>query len=202
MVLDDSSVTRGSLISRAKQRDSVAWQDLVDLYTPLVQRWCGRCGISTDQADDCTQEVFAAVSKSLSRFQPTGRTGAFRGWLWTITINKIRDLARRESRHAPPTGGSSAMRRMQQTADPLGFDLSGLDGEPTDAIDLRDLVARGLRQIHDEFAERTWRIFDRTVIDGVTTAQVAEEFNVTAATVRQVRSRVLRRLRKQLGDVE
>ncbi len=201
MVLDDSSVTRGSLLARAKQRDSQAWSDLVDLYTPLVQSWCQRCGISIHQADDCAQDVFASVAKSLDRFQPTGNSGAFRGWLWTITINKIRDAARRESRHLPPSGGSSALRQIQEVPDPLETDPASFDRDPTDPLDLSHLAARGLQQIRDEFAQRTWRIFDRTVIDGVPTSQVAEEFQVTAATVRQVRSRILRRLRQQLGDV-
>lgn len=80
-------------------------------------------------------------------------------------------------------------------------DQESVDREPTEAVDVNDLVARAIEQIRDEFALRTWRMFDRAVVDGVTTAQVAEEFEVTAATVRQTRSRILRRLRQQLGDL-
>ena len=65
-----------------------------------------------------------------------------------------------------------------------------------------ELVARGLKQIRMEFAEKTWRMFERAVIDDIATAQVADEFGVSPATVRQSRSRILRRLRQQLGDLE
>ena len=44
-------------------------------------------------------------------------------------------------------------------------------------------------------------MFARAVMDGITTLQVADEFEVSAATVRQTRSRILRRLRQQLGDL-
>lgn len=202
MVLDDSSMTRGSLLRRAKQRESQAWNDLVELYTPLVQGWCQRCGISSHQAEDCVQDVFSSVAKSLDRFHPTGESGAFRGWLWTVTINKIRDSARREARHMSASGGSTAMQRISQAADPMAIDPGSLDQDPTDELDLSRLASRGLAQIRDEFAERTWRMFDRSVIDGIATSQVAVEFQVTAATVRKVRSRILRRLRQQLGDLD
>lgn len=202
MVLDDSSVTRGSLLRRAKQRESRAWNDLVALYTPLVQRWCRRCGISPHQTEDCVQEVFSSVTKSLNRFQPTGENGAFRGWLWTITINKIRDFARREARHMQASGGSTAMQRINQAVDPVAVDPASHDQDPTDELDLSHLARRGREQIRDEFAERTWKIFDRSVIDGIASSQVANEFQVTTATVRKVRSRILRRLRQQLGDLD
>ncbi len=56
-------------------------------------------------------------------------------------------------------------------------------------------------QIQPEFEPRTWEIFHRSVIDQLPTNLVAEEFGVTAANVRKVRSRILHRLREQLGDV-
>ena len=193
----DSGGTRASLLSRARTRDPAAWSELVDLYAPLVAHWCRRCGLDAHGSADIIQDVFAAVAKSLDGFRPADKDGAFRGWLWTITANKIRDGARRESRHTPAAGGSTALRSLQTLAD----SVSVPDEEPSDAAEINALVARGLEQIRDEFADKTWRIFDRSVIDGVSSAQVAEEFDVSPATVRQTRSRILRRLREHLGDL-
>lgn len=75
------------------------------------------------------------------------------------------------------------------------------DSEPTEDCQLSQLVARALQQVQAEFEPKTWEIFQRTVVDQLPTHLVAEQFKVTNATVRQVRSRVLRRLRQQLGDV-
>lgn len=52
-----------------------------------------------------------------------------------------------------------------------------------------------------EFEPRSWQAFWRSAVDGIPTAVVAEELGVTAAAVRQSRSRILRRLRQQLGDL-
>jgi len=190
-----SGVTRLSLLSRARRRDSRAWEELVELYQPLVLTWCRRRGVRTDAAADCCQEVFRSVAASLDRFEPTKQSGSFRGWLWTITANRLTDMARQAQRQPAAAGGSSALRAMQGVTEWVEED------EPTEAQQIHELVERARTQIRDEFAERTWNIFDRSVIDGVSTTQVAEEFQVSPATVRQTRSRILKRLRQQLGDL-
>ena len=81
-------------------------------------------------------------------------------------------------------------------------DLQDSDAEPSSAAELKSLVSRALDQIRCEFELRSLDIFMRSVIDQVATDLVAMEFHVQPATVRQVRSRILRRLRQQLGDIE
>lgn len=194
----DSGATRASLLSRAKQQDAAAWRELVSLYGPLVAHWCHRCGLDSHTAADCVQDVFTSVAKSLNGFRAEGSSGSFRGWLWTITSNKIKDMVRRSRNQPSAPGGSTALHFLQN----LPQDLDVPDVEPSEPQQLSDLVGRGLEQVRGEFEPRTWDIFRRCVIDQISTAIVAEEFCVTAAAVRQVRSRVLRRLRQQLGDLE
>lgn len=74
--------------------------------------------------------------------------------------------------------------------------------EPSSAAELKSLAARALEQIRCEFEPKSLNIFTRNVIDQIATAVVATEFNVQPATVRQIRSRILRRLRQQIGDIE
>jgi RNA polymerase sigma-70 factor (ECF subfamily) len=194
----DSSATRASLLCRARQREPSAWRELVDLYGPLVGHWCAQCGLDAHATADCVQETFASVVRSLPGYQPLKSNGSFRSWLWTITSNKIKDYRRRRQREVEAAGGSTALQSLQQVPD------SELvpDSEPTDPRQLSELFSRGLAQVQSEFETRTWSIFQRTVIDRIETAIVAGEFGVTPATVRQTRSRVLRRLRQQLGDLE
>ena len=61
---DDSSATRTprSLIDRARVADPTAWAALVDLYGPLVLRWCRRWHLQGSDAADVLQDVFLAVS--------------------------------------------------------------------------------------------------------------------------------------------
>ncbi|GAB5403338.1 MAG: sigma-70 family RNA polymerase sigma factor [Aureliella sp.] len=190
-----SDVTRMSLLSRAAEQDSRAWEQIVDLYGPLIAYWCRHSGLDTHRAADCVQEVFAALARSLPTFRPQNKSGAFRAWLWTITSNKIKDLHRHDRRHPSPTGGSTAALAIGQIVDPL------LDQEPSDDQQLSELMARALEQIRPEFEPRSWEIFHRAALDKIDTATVASEFDTTPAAIRQTRSRIMRRLRQQLGDV-
>jgi RNA polymerase sigma-70 factor (ECF subfamily) len=194
--MTSSELTRASLLSRVRKSDSAAWSELVDLYGPLVAYWCRRCGLDSHASADCVQEVFLSVSRALPRYRPQRGSGSFRAWLWTITGNKIKDALRSGQRQVPATGGSAAHRAMEQVADAVA-----LGDEPTEAAQVDALVARSLAQIECEFTAKTWQIFRRSVIDGVANHLIAEEYSVSPATVRQIRSRVLRRLREQLGDI-
>ncbi|MGN6547286.1 MAG: RNA polymerase sigma factor [Aureliella sp.] len=192
-----SEMTRASLLSRVRARDSFAWSELVDLYGPLVAYWCSRSGLDSHASADCVQEVFLSVSHALPRYRPQRASGSFRGWLWTITANKIKDAVRSDNRRVSAAGGSTAHRALEQVAD-----RAEVSDEPTEATQLDAIVARGLAQIECQFETKTWQIFWRNVIDEAPADIVAGEFGVSPAAVRQVRSRVLRRLRQQLGDVE
>ncbi len=194
----ESELTRSSLVSRARHRDPVAWRELVDLYGPLIAQWCKRCHLDTHATADCVQEVFVAVSRSLDLFLPQRENGSFRSWLWTITSNKLRDAARKGRTTVRGTGGDASIQTMQQVPD----DSTVPREEPTEQIHMQALIARGMDQVRADFEPRTWDIFKRAVLDGVANAVVAAEFQTNVAVVRQVRSRVLRRLRQQLGDLD
>jgi RNA polymerase sigma-70 factor (ECF subfamily) len=194
--MESSASTRISLLDRARNRDAVAWRELVDLYGPLVASWCHKSLPDSHAVADCIQDVFASVSVSLDSFEPQYKVGSFRAWLWTVTRNKIRDHVRRLDRQVAGTGGSTMLGVIHEHPD-----ASIPADEPTESFELKELTQRAIGQVQAEFEPKTWQAFWRTVVDGIPTSVVADELTVTAATVRQHRSRVLRRLRQQLGDV-
>ena len=67
---------------------------------------------------------------------------------------------------------------------------------------LREVILKALELVRVEFAESSWKAFWRSSIDGLPTDVVAEELEITAAAVRQARSRIMRRLRIELGDLD
>ena len=52
-----------------------------------------------------------------------------------------------------------------------------------------------------EFEDRTWQMFWLTVVDDRVPADVATIFDVTPVAVRKAKSRVLHRLRQEIGDL-
>ncbi len=193
-----SSQTRASLISRVRQQDVNAWRELVELYGPLIAHWCYRLELDSHASADCVQEVFSSLYRALPNYAAQKSHGSFRSWLWTITRNKVRDHLRRQRQQAAPAGGSWALLHLLKLPAPPEV----AEEEPSSIDELQSLVSRAMEQIRSEFEPRTMQIFVRNVIDQVATDIVAEEFAIKPAGVRQIRSRVLRRLRQQLGDVD
>ncbi len=137
-----SSTTRASLLSRARSRDPAAWSELVELYGPLIAHWCRQYGLDVHATADVIQEVFASVSRKLESYQPVRSSGAFRGWLWTITANKLRDSSRRVRNQTLASGGSTALRQLNQIADLDAVQDEMLAEEPTTECELQKLVAQ------------------------------------------------------------
>ena len=60
---------------------------------------------------------------------------------------------------------------------------------------------RVLESIRAEFEPRTWQAFWRIVVDGQSPAEVAATLGMSLPAVYQAKSRVLRRLRRELGSL-
>jgi RNA polymerase sigma-70 factor, ECF subfamily len=190
-----SQLTSLSLLERVRAHDPEAWHRLVGLFRPLVLSWCSLARINPTDAEDVSQEVFVAAAGALDRFHRDQPGDTFRGWLRSITRSQILLLFRR--RHGLPQaeGGSDAWQKLQMVVDPLAG-----PGED-DSVEISQLYQRAVAMVRCEFEERTWRAFELTVIEDRQTPDVARELSMTVNTVRQAKSRVLRRLREEVGDL-
>jgi RNA polymerase sigma-70 factor (ECF subfamily) len=186
--------THRSLLGRARGHDPAAWERLVALYGPLVLGWCRGWGLRDEDAADVFQEVFQAVAAHLSGFHRDRPGDTFRGWLRTITRNKVTDHYRKREREPAAAGGSEARDRLARVPGAVPPDDEA--GEAADA----GLLHRALSMIRGEFEPRTWEAFWRTAVDGRAAADVAAELGMTPGAVRVAKSRVLHRLRTDLGD--
>lgn len=186
-----------SLLDRIRSNDPAAWDRLVALYGPLVLRWGRRAGLTEEDAADVFQEVFQATARKVGAFRRDRQGDTFRGWLYTITRNKVLDHLRRTKREPRGVGGTGIQMRMAQVPAPAAPDSSAA----ADPHGERLLLQRALARIRGDFKESTWRAFHRTVIDGVAPKDAAIELAMTAGAVRVAKSRVLQRLRAELGDV-
>jgi RNA polymerase sigma-70 factor, ECF subfamily len=188
-------VTPLSLLARARAKDPEAWRRLVQLYQPLVQAWCTRSRINGPDVEDVCQEVFAAAAAALDRFRRDRPGDTFRGWLRAITRNQVLLLFRRNSGRPQAAGGSEAWQNLQAVADPF----PGPADE--DSIEVGQLYLRALELVRGEFEERTWQAFWLTAVEDRDPTTVADELKMTPNNVRQAKSRALRRLREEVGDL-
>jgi RNA polymerase sigma-70 factor (ECF subfamily) len=188
-----SHSTSLTLLERVRNRDDEAWRRLLHLYSPLVLHWCKQRNVRGQDAEDVMQDVFEAVSNGLDGFRRDRPGDTFRGWLHGITRNKLRDYFRRLGKQPHAIGGSAGQRQLQEIAE---------QDTPEDSPDvLGALYRRALELVRAEFEPRTWEAFWRSAIDGHTTAVIAADLGVSAAAVRKSKSRVLHRLRQEVGDL-
>ena len=190
-LVDSTSTT---LIQGVKKQEPLAWQRLVQLYGPLVYSWCRKFGVPQADAADVFQEVFRSLHTHIADFRKDQPGDAFRGWLWTITRNKIRDYFRRCAGHPQAAGGTDAMVQLMNHPE----DESSMLGDTSDEGQRSSVYLAGMEIVQAEFEDRTWQAFWRTTIDSVSATIVARELGMSVNAVRLAKSRVLRRLREQL----
>jgi RNA polymerase sigma-70 factor (ECF subfamily) len=185
------------LLERAKADDAAAWDRLVGLHAPLVLHWCRRWGLQDADAADVFQEVFQAVATHLAGFRKERAGDTFRGWLRTVTRNKVHDHFRRRGREPGALGGSAGHSLLAGLPAPAPPE----DDSAADVEADRDLCLRGLDLIRGDFEERTWQAFWATAVEDRAPRDVAAELSMSPGAVRVAKSRVLQRLREELGDL-
>ncbi len=193
--MTDESVTSLTLLQRIRGGDSSAWGRVVTLYAPLVHHWCRRWGVPAADIEDRAQEVFQAAAQSIDSFRRDRAGDTFRGWLRAITRHKVLAYWRTHGQAPTAVGGSEALQRLQELPGPPA------DDDPEDADQLSALFHRALGLLHTEFEPRTWQAFWRVAVDGLSATEAAAEGGMTASAVRMAKSRVLRRLREELGEL-
>ncbi len=170
---------------------------LVNLYAPLVHRWCRSAGLQEQDAADIFQEVFRSVLVYIGGFRKERQGHTFRGWLRRITQNKVRDHFRRLGRDVRGEGGSSAQQRLAQLPEPQPIEGAVASEDEAE----RGLFSRALELIRSEFEERTWAAFFQTAVEGRLPRDVGADLSMSPGAVRVAKCRVLQRLREELGDL-
>jgi RNA polymerase sigma-70 factor (ECF subfamily) len=185
------SVTRKSLLFRAREGDQQAWEDLHTLYRPLIVGWLRRQGVSDRDVDDLVQEIFLAVHRGLPTFSHSGREGAFRAWIRSIALNHSCNYWRSPARRVGAPGRADADEALRQLEDPESELWRSWEEEHD-----RHLLRCLLEMMEIEFEPTTTHAFRRVALEGATAVEAANELGITVGAVYTARSRVLRRLRE------
>ncbi len=193
MSVNDSPLTRASLLVRLRDgANHDAWLEFMRLYGPVVYGFARQRGLQDADAADLMQDVMRSVSSSIGRLDYDRSQGTFRGWLFTITRNKVFNfLAAR--RHRPQGSGDSATNRaLAEHPD------SGDGAEDWETEYQRRIAARAMERIKPEFQENTWQAFHLTAVEGISVADVSARVGISPGAVYVAKSRVLARLKQEV----
>jgi RNA polymerase sigma-70 factor (ECF subfamily) len=146
-------------------------------------------------ADDLAQSVLVTISGKIAEWRPTSPHGAFRAWLSVIARNLIVNVLTRR-RPDLGKGGSSVFERLEQQP---------TEGDATLEFDeehRRAIFRLASEQVRHEFHESTWQAFWLTAVDAVSIGEAAARLAKSAGSVCAGRSRVMRRLKEKVREIE
>ncbi len=190
--------TRPSLLIRLRDlQDRQAWAQFVELYAPLIYGYARKRGLQDADSADLMQACLRQVAAHVGSLEYDPRRGTFRGWLFTIVRNQLRDFHDR-SRRPDQGSGASGMQRF-------------LDSQPAAEPDedsewereyRQGLLAWAAEQVRPKIQETTWQAFWQTAVEDRPSKEVAQRLGLTVAAVYLAKSRVMARLRAVIREVQ
>jgi RNA polymerase sigma-70 factor (ECF subfamily) len=192
--MSHSPTTRTSLLFRLRDpANQQAWEQFVEIYTPLIHGFCRQRGLQEADAADVAQEVMRAVARKMPTFEYQPDKGTFRSWLFTVTRNKFNNFL--EKRRRLPQGADDTEAQKKIEAQVCS------EADPRWERDFqRRLFDWACEQVRPLFQEATWQAFWRTTVEGESGSDVAKSLGVSVGAVYIAKSRVLARLREKVQE--
>ncbi|HEY7423473.1 MAG TPA: sigma-70 family RNA polymerase sigma factor [Gemmataceae bacterium] len=195
--MPDAPDTRPSLLLRLRDwQDQEAWARFVEVYAPLIYGYLRKRGLQDADAADLTQTCLRQVAAHVGSLEYDPRRDSFRGWLFTIVRNKLRDFHDRPHRLYQGSGDSQVQRLLENTRAPEADEVGEWEREYQGS-----LFAWAAEQVRPSVQETTWQAFWQTAVEGKSGKEVARSLGLTTAAVYLAKSRVMARLRTLVREV-
>jgi RNA polymerase sigma-70 factor (ECF subfamily) len=179
-----------TLLERLRDVSDVrAWERLLELYCPLLYFWALRAGETEDDAADLVQDVLLLLVKALPSFRYDANK-SFRGWLRTLTLNKLRERKRKQRVVASLPLDDVAEPKVPDPAERFWDDEYR-----------RQLLGRALTLMQSDFEPTTWQACWQSVAEDRSAADIARDLGISENAVYLARCRVLRRVRQELNHL-
>jgi RNA polymerase sigma-70 factor (ECF subfamily) len=196
--MEQSPATRASLLIRLRDpHDQEAWGQFVQLYAPVVYGFARKRGLQDADAADLMQEVFRSVAGAAGRLEYDPKRGSFRGWLYTVTRNKIYTFLDGQRRQVRGSGDSAAQTRLEEQPGP-----DDETGALWDQEYERSAFSWAAERVRGEFHEATWQAFWLTAVEGKAARDVGRQLGLSPGAVYVAKSRVIARLREEIRELE
>ena len=193
--MSELPTTRASLLVRIRDaQDREAWRQFVQVYAPVVYHYARKRGLQDADAADLSQEVLRAVAASVGRLDYDPYRGSFRGWLFTLAHHKLHDFRARRQRQGQGSGDTGVQAALE--AQPVN-DQSDWDDEYE-----QRLFTWAADKVRQGFRDKTWQAFWQTAVEGKSGKETAARLGMTVAAVYVAKSRVMARLREQIGQLD
>ena len=192
---DDTGTGRRTdreLIEAFREGDESAFDELVVRYQHRIFNLCYRFMSDREEANDCAQETFIKMYRSVGRFR---FRSAFSTWVYRVAANPCKNrLASSQYRHARDTVRIDNPGRGDEESP--GMEIGDESFSPRAALEkkeARELVQQAIRELPDEQKE----VLLLRDIEGCSYEEISQVIGCSLGTVKSK----LARARMRLKDV-
>ena len=190
------SKTNVSLLLRIRNsEDRDSWNEFASIYRPAIIRLAKFKGLQNADAEDLAQQVLFSVAGAIEKWQPDDSRASFRTWLNRITLNAIANLINR-AKPDKASGNSKVAAILEQAT------FGAAESEQLTLEIRREVFRFAAAEIESEFHPQTWQAFWQTAVNNRPVNEVATELDVKRGSVYAARSRVMRRLKEKILELE
>lgn len=190
-----------SLVERAQQGDSRAFEMLVVKYQRRIERLISRMVRDADLVHDVAQETFIRAYRALPQFRGES---AFYTWLYRIAVNTAKKTLVELKRD--PISTDSARVHPGEDDETYRTDHELSDGETPEALLASKEIAATVNAAIDALSEDLRQAITLREIEGLSYEEIADVMNCPIGTVRsrifRAREAIASRLRPLLGTRE
>jgi len=164
------------LVSRARNGDTVAFDELVVKYTPRLYGLVYHMTSNHEDTHDVLQDVFAKAYRSLKRFQ---EKSTFYTWIYSISVNMTLNFLKKRGRRRAMSLDDVDM-AIERDPD---FIEATSKSDPVREVNIAELQERlniALQQLSDDH-RAVVTMFD---IQGMPHAEISKILSVSEGTVR------------------
>jgi RNA polymerase sigma factor (sigma-70 family) len=196
--MPDAPLTRLSLLNRLRDlQDHEAWCRFVELYAPLLYGYARKRGLQDADAADVTQGTLRQVAAHVGSLEYDPRHGTFRGWLFTIVRNLVRNF-QEQPHHLRQGRGDSVVRLILENQPAAPPD----ETEEWERAYRLNMLARAAEKVRPLVEETSWQAFWQTAVEDKPGREVADKLGLSVSAVYVAKSRVMARLRQFVREVQ
>lgn len=171
---------RDYLIARASKSQPsdasmAAWAEFFPRCDRLVHQYASAFRARGVDVDDCMQEVWAQLLRTLPSFNLESRRGQFSSWLYAVVRSKANDILRQKARHSAEDLSSEIERS-----------LACDDADPAEVVqtsaEVEDLH-QSLSQLRKDVSPESYRVLQLRHLNAMSVNEVAAALGITAEQV-------------------
>jgi len=173
----------------ASAASTSAWDQFYRWADQRIRRFAAVHLSQNADIDECTQDVWLDLARTLPSFEYDTRRGSFATWLYAVVRNKAADLSRRTARRSAISLDTPGL-----------LELSDSRRDPASLCEQRELTLGLPDRLKSRFSDQSYRLLHMQYIQGMGVPEIATALNMTHQQVWTRQSRIRRSLRRFISE--